>query len=213
LRFNETSEDLRIRLGNPAGPILEEILLEAQAAYDEARDRADSAEQRAATIQGSVAIAASLTFAGGSLLLGSSTVPSQTWRAALGAGFVITVFLLAMAAWRAFLVTRPRFMWASPAAVDVVDHAHEDAVDAIRLRRASDLLVAYGRNDSIAATKIALLGQAVRWLLRALALIAILAALVAAYAIERSVDPKSANASKTSLRRGSPATSNSAHRR
>jgi hypothetical protein len=197
LRFNERTDDLLARLGAPSPQVTDVILEEAQWAYGEAAQRAESAERRATTIQGSVAIAASLTLAGSSLLLEAGKLPSRDWRVALGIGFALTVATLAMAAWRAFLVTWPRFLWSSPAAADIAEHANESTPDAIKLRRTSDLLVAYGRNDSIARLKIRLLGQAVRWLLVALALIAVIAALLAAYAIQWSPDSPAAEGGAT----------------
>jgi hypothetical protein len=186
LRFNITTQELLENLGTPSPAMIDEMLLSAHAAFAEVKDRAESAERRATTIQGAIAIAASLTVAGGSLILESAKVPSHAWRIAISVGFAVTVVLFAVAAWRSFLVTWPRFMWASPAATDIVEHAHEPTAEAIKLRRTSDLLVAYGRNDSVARVKLALLGQAVRWLMSALVLLAILATLLAVYSIERS---------------------------
>ena len=186
LRFNETTAQLLSQLGSPSVQVVDELLAGARASYDEATARAESAERRAATIQGAIAIAASLTVAGGSLLLDPANVRSQMWRIAIGSSFAIAVLLLAIAAWRAFLVTWPRFMWASPAALDTVDHAKEPSGEAIRLRRASDLLIAYGRNDSVARLKLALLGQAMRWLMSALAVLSVLAIMLAVYAVEHT---------------------------
>jgi hypothetical protein len=186
LHFNTTTTELLKKLGTPTGAVVDELLVGANAAYDEATSRMDSAERRAVTIQGTIAIAASLTVAGGSLLLEPSKVPSQLWRVAIGIGFSGAVVLLAIGAWRAFLVTWPRFMWASPAATDTVKYAAQSTAEDVKLLRICDLLVAYGRNDSVARLKLALLRQSVRWLMSALALLALLAILVAAYAIERS---------------------------
>ena len=186
LRFNTTSQELLSQLGTPSAAVVDELVSEANAAYEEAGVRAESAERRATTIQGSIAIASSLTLAGGSLLLNAAKVPSHPWYIAISVGFAVTVLCLAVAAWRAFLVTWPRFLWASPAVVDILEHAGEPTAETIKLRRTSDLLVAYGRNDSIARVKLDLLGQAVRWLMSALALLAVLAIMLAAYAIDRS---------------------------
>ena len=190
--FNESSGALIARLGSPKPGVAKQLLAEAQAAYDEVADRAESAERRATTIQGSVAIAASLTLAGGSLLLDANKVSSECWRIALGAGFAIAVGMLAMAAWRAFLVTWPRFMWASPDFSEIVDHAKLPSDEEIQLRLVRDLLISYGRNDSIAALKIRLLGQAVRWLIAALVVVAILAVMLAAYSVSRDDGQSSA---------------------
>jgi hypothetical protein len=184
--FPVKSNELLGQLGTPKTPVVDELLAGAKAAYSEAEERAESAERRATTIQGSIAIAASLTLAGGSLLLDSTGTPSHPWEIAISAGFALTVLLLAIAAWRAFLVTWPHFLWASPAVAEITDHAKMPTADAIKLQRTSDLLVAYGRNDSIARLKLALLGQAVGWLMSALAVLTIVAIMLAAYAIADS---------------------------
>lgn len=186
LYFSIKSNELLSQLGTPDTVVVEELLAEANAAYREAGERAESAERRATTIQGSIAIAASLALAGGSLLLDSTGTPSHLWEIAISAGFALTVLLLVIAAWRAFLVTWPRFLWASPAVADITDHAKMPSADAIKLQRTSDLLVAYGRNDSVARLKLALLGQAVGWLMSALAVLSIVAIMLAAYAIAGS---------------------------
>jgi hypothetical protein len=183
--FNESSAALLARLGSPKPGVTKQILAEAQAAYDEVADRAESAERRATTIQGAVAIAASLSLAGGSLLLDANKVSSHGWRIAFSAGFAIALGMLAMAAWRAFLVTWPRFMWASPAFSEIVGHAKLPCDGAAQLQLARDLLISYGRNDSIAALKIRLLGQAVRWLIAALVVVTILGVMLAAYSASR----------------------------
>jgi ElaB/YqjD/DUF883 family membrane-anchored ribosome-binding protein len=170
LRFNETTDEVLEKLGTPAQDVVEQLRLSANAAYDDAGARAESAERRAATIQGAIAIAASLVVAGGSLLLGTSA-PAGSWRTPIAIGFGLAVTLLAFAAWRAFLVTWPRFMWATPSANDTFEHAKAATAHTIQLERVADLLVAYGRNDSIARLKLALLGQAMRWLMAALALL------------------------------------------
>jgi hypothetical protein len=193
LRFDETSDELLARLGKPNGQVIDELLLEAQAAYAEVSERADSAERRATTIQGSIAVMASLSLAGGSLLLGK--VPTRGWAIALGGGLAVTVLVLAIAAWRALLVTSPRYRWASPAVPEIVDHARKREPDAIKLQRTRDLLISYGRNDSIARLKINLLGQAVRWLVGALGLLVVLAGMLSAYAIHRSTEQPSSKSS------------------
>src|ERR1700730_5218223 len=68
LRFDATSQEVLSQLGAPSASVIDELLAEANAAYEEAGVRAESAERRATTIQGSIAIASSLTLAGGSLL-------------------------------------------------------------------------------------------------------------------------------------------------
>jgi hypothetical protein len=172
-RKRVSTDEVLEKLGAPAQDVVEQLRLSANTAYDDASDRAESAERRAATIQGAIAIAASLVVAGGSLLLGTSA-PAGSWRTPIAIGFGLAVTLLAIAAWRAFLVTWPRFMWATPSANDTFEHAKAATAHTIQLERVADLLVACGRNDSIARLKLALLGQAMQWLMAALALLAAL---------------------------------------
>jgi len=99
--------------------------------------------------------------------------------------FAAIVACLTLAAWRSFLVTGPGYMWASPNFEEVLDHAALTDASAIKVTRAADLLIAYGRNDRIAADKVEFLGSAVRWLILALVLVAVLAALLAAAVVTR----------------------------
>jgi hypothetical protein len=185
IHFNCHSEQIVERFGVLDAARADQVLAEAEAAYAEAAERADSAERRATTIQGSIAVAASLSIAGGSLLLDPSKITSCSWRWALGSTFAALVACLALAAWRSFLVTGPGYMWASPNFEEVLDHSDLKDAGAIKVTRAADLLVAYGRNDRIAAVKIELLGSAVRWLILALAFVALLAAILAAAVVTR----------------------------
>lgn len=185
IRFDCRSEQIVERFGTLDDDRSDQVLAEAEAAYAEATERTESAERRATTIQGSIAVAASLSIAGGSLLLDPSKIPSCGWRWALGSTFAALVACLAVAAWRSFLVTGPGYMWASPNFEEVLDHSALAHASAIKVSRAADLLVAYGRNDRIAAVKIELLGSAVRWLILALVLVALLAALLAAAVVTR----------------------------
>jgi hypothetical protein len=196
--FVTRSEEVAARLGAPGDSAAAELLAEAERAYGDAAERADGAERRANTIQGAIAIATSLALAGGSLLLDDQKVSGTGWRWLIACTYALIVAIFAVAAWRAFLVTWPRYMWASPYYEDVYEHAGEDGAR-IKVLRAADLFVAYGRNDSIAMWKIKLLGSAVRWLLAGLVLVALLAAMVAANAISRETRrdaaPKAAPAS------------------
>lgn len=208
LRFDTTAAEILADFGSPTDAgVVDALLAEAEDIYAEAGERSESAERRASTIQGSIAIATGLTFAGGSVLLDTSKIRAG-WAWPLGLCFAGAILCLAVAAWRAFLVTWPKYLWATPASTDIYSHALEPDARAIKLRRTADLLVAYGRNDRIAAVKVELLGSAVRWLISALALVAVLAALLAADAItapstDGSVDACGPQAVQRSSARGS----------
>ncbi len=182
--YNVNSHELVAQLGSPGTAVTAQLLIEAEAGCAEVVSKSESAERRATTIQGSIAIAASLSLAGASLLLDPSKVPNQYWRAGLGAGFAVAVLLFAVAAWRAFLVTWPRYLWASPDPSEIATQRNSEVWE-IEVNRVANLLVVLGRNDAIAALQIQLLGQAVRCLLAALSVLALLAVAVAVYAPSR----------------------------
>src|SRR3954451_8218110 len=95
--FNMKAEEVLEKLGELDDPRADEVLAEAELAYKDAAERADGAERRATTIQGAIAIATSLSLAGGSLLLDTGKVPDRCWRWALGVVFGIAILTLAIA--------------------------------------------------------------------------------------------------------------------
>ena len=77
------------------------ILAEAEAYFSEAADRIESAERRATALQGTVAIAASLVVAGAGLLLDTTKIGDQEWRAAFASMLALFTVCLLGCVWRA----------------------------------------------------------------------------------------------------------------
>lgn len=72
--FNESLADLQTKLQCADGDTTALILEEALATFAEPHARIESAERRATTLQGTVAIAASLTIGGAGLVLDKTTI-------------------------------------------------------------------------------------------------------------------------------------------
>ncbi|HEX8054599.1 MAG TPA: hypothetical protein VF517_16550 [Thermoleophilaceae bacterium] len=178
--FEEKTEELAAKLA--VKPELADALLEeAKDHHEYANERAESAERRATTLQGAVAIASSLTLAGGSLLLDSSKLQGIGWKIALGLGLVGVTLCLIMAGYRAVTATSRLYQWAAPDPVDIFVHAGLDSPEAVKVARAADLLKASGINQAVASRKVVAMGEAAMWFTRALFLILALAVLLAVY--------------------------------
>ncbi len=177
--FNEPLAELidRLRTADPltAATILEE----AQAISAGTMGRIDSAERRATTLQGTVAIAASLAVTGAGLLLDPSKVPDRDWQFALLALLGCFLACLIGCAWRALSVTGRMFEFEQPGPERIHLRAQAVGPDA-QAFRAAELLRAAGVASEVGAVKIGLLRAAAGWL--RLALI-VLAAFMAALAV------------------------------
>ena len=97
--FNEPLDQLIERLSTDDALTAATILEEAQAISAEATSRIDSAERRATTLQGTVAIAASLVVAGAGLPLRPSKVTDRDWRIVLLIVLVAVLDVLTGCAW------------------------------------------------------------------------------------------------------------------
>jgi hypothetical protein len=158
-----------------------EILTEAQDVFARADERAESAERRATTLQGAVAIAASLVVAAAALSINQTRLEGTFWRiaAAMLAGG-ITVALV-MTGIRALSATSTIHRWHRPTAGDMVIRSQVPITQA-RIELAAETLVAYSFNTKVAAWKIAYLGAAAWWFRVALGLLVALALVLTAYA-------------------------------
>jgi hypothetical protein len=177
--FNEPLSELVSSLSTDDGVTATAILDEAQSIFDETLSRIESAERRATTLQGTVAIAASLVVAGAGLMLDPSKVAGRGWRIVLViilAGFVGS---LIGCAWRALAVTGRMFEFEQPGSERIHLRAKEIGPHA-RTFRAAELLRAAGVASEIGAVKVGLLRSAAWWLRLALS---ILGAFVIALAI------------------------------
>lgn len=159
-----------------------ELLSEAQDLYARAEERADSATTRATTLQGAVAIAASLLLAGAGLVLDQAKLQGTGWRIVFALLLFGATFSLVMSGLRALGATSTIQVWHRPTATAIVRRAELSATEA-RIELAAETLVDYSFNTKIAAWKVAYLGAAAWWFRIALAALAVLALLVATYAV------------------------------
>jgi hypothetical protein len=159
-----------------------DILKEAQAIYQRAEDRSAGATTRATTLQGAVAIAASLLLAGATLVVGQSALQGAGWLAAFAVLLVGTTVGLVMAGLRALSATSTVHVWHRPPAGDIVGRARLTAAED-HVRLAAETLIAYGYNTEIAAWKVAYMAAAAWWFRIALAWLVTLALFIGLYAV------------------------------
>jgi hypothetical protein len=165
--FTEAPEEIARRLAATQPGLATALLEEAQAHNDVAGERAESAERRATTLQGAVAIATSLMLAGSALVLDSSKLHGTGWKIALGAALFASTAFLIMAGYRAVAATSRLYGWASPDPNDIYEHAAMTE-EGLKVARAADLIKSYGRNQAIANKKIDAMRRAAVWFTRAL---------------------------------------------
>jgi len=179
----ELAQELTPNTGDPKkdNERATELLAEAQAIYERAENRAAGAQERATTLQGAVAIAASLLLAGAALVVGQTTLEGSCWRGAFAAVLFAVTASLVMCGLRALSATSTIHRWHRPTAGEIVGRAGLGAPEA-KARLAAETLVDYSYNTKIAAWKVAYLGAAAWWFRVALVFLVALAALVSVYA-------------------------------
>lgn len=168
------------------------ILAEAEAIHAEPYARIDSAERRATTLQGTVAIAASAAVAGGGLLLNGDSVRGDGWRLAAAVMLIAVVAALLACAVRAVGVTGRIFQFEEPGVERISSRSRMSEPDALTFR-AAELLRAADVADVIASVKVGLLRSAAWWFRSALVLLALLATVICLYVVA-GPDPNSATA-------------------
>ena len=161
--FNQSLSTLASELATSDESTAAATLAEAQAIFDETSDRIASAERRATTMQGTVAIAASLVVAGAGLFADTSKIPDRAWRTAFEALLAVFVVSLIGTAWRALAVTGRMFEFEQPGPDRIFLRAKKTGVEA-RTFRAAELLRAAGVASEIGAVKVGLLRSAGWWL-------------------------------------------------
>lgn len=189
--FNRAVADLVAELkGAKTDPETAKLVLEeARAIFNEPVARIDSAERRATTLQGTVAIAGSLVVGGAGLFLDSSKIHGQGWRiavAALIAGFLICLVGCAV---RALGATSRIFQFEQPGVERLAERARMGDTDAA-LHAAAELLRASSVADEIAGVKVGLMGMAAWWFRHALLILVLLAVLLSAYAVAHGDPPQ-----------------------
>ena len=159
-----------------------EVLEEAQAIFDSAEQRAEGAQSRATTLQGAVAIAASLLLAGGALLADPSKVRGDCWRVLFALALFGVAFSLVASGARALAATSTIHVFHRPTASRITARSALPAPKA-RIELAAKLLRAYACNTRVADWKVAYLGAAAYWFRWALFWLLALAALLGLYGV------------------------------
>jgi hypothetical protein len=184
VEFTEGHKELVKRLRPPEGPDAAgraaEILAEAQATFASAEGRGEGAERRATTLQGAVAIAASVLLAGAALLGDPSTIQGEGWRLGLGALLILVTICLVAAGARALGATARIHIYHRPTPSEVLRRATMDSVEA-RIDLAAETFEDSAYNDQVAAWKVAYLAAAAWWFRGALFVLLALAILLGIY--------------------------------
>lgn len=178
----ESLADLASRLRTDAPDLAAAILAEAEATYSEPQERIESAERRATTLQGTVAIAASVALAGAGLLLQPGRIVGDLWRIAFGVLLILFVICLTGCAIRALGATARVFNFEEPGIDRIFDRVKMNRADVLT-HRAAELLRAFAVADMIGSVKVGLLRAAAWWFRLAVVWLALLTILVGAYAI------------------------------
>lgn len=174
-RFPQTIEWLREQLQTDDAALADELLADAQRLFDEGLTGISSVESRAATLQGTVAIAATVALAAAGLVVAPGDIHGSGWRLAFVVGLMVLVVLLVLTAFRATSASARVFEFATTSDDDILERA-QMSVAAAKSRRAAHLLYSYGRNNEVEALKVGALKAAAFWFRGALlALLAITA--------------------------------------
>jgi hypothetical protein len=219
-RFPQSLEELRERLSTDDADLADELLADAQQLYAEADARVDSAESRATTLQGTVAIAATVALAGAGLVLDPSKVHGGHWRTYFAIGLALLVLLLVLTALKATSAAARTFEFTTPSDDGIFERAKLSTAAQAKTQRAAYLLHGYGRNNEVAAIKVGYLRSAAFWFRGVLAMLLVLTALVCIYVADGAGSKTSAvkvtqQSSKPapSVRKVAPPARSRAHRR
>jgi hypothetical protein len=180
--FNESLADLQAKLQCADEKTTPLILEEAEATFAEPHARIESAERRATTLQGTVAIAASLTIGGARLVFDKTTIDDHCWRLAFAAAMATFIVCLIGCVIRAVGASSRIFAFEQPGIERIFDRAKLSAGEA-SAQRAAELLRAAGVASEVAAVKVGLLRSAVWWFRLALLVLGVIAGLIVAYAV------------------------------
>ncbi len=145
---------LQTRLATSNEALADELLSDAERLFDEATASVDSIERRATTLQGGVAIAATVALTGGGLVLDPTKIHGDGWRTALALSLAALVLMLAMTALRALGATSRLGTFRTVSDEDIFARARMSNVADAKTSRAGYLLHAYGRNAEVAQVKV-----------------------------------------------------------
>jgi hypothetical protein len=189
----KTADELRAQLACVTTEAAQDRLAHVEAIAATATERAASADRRATTIAGTVAIAASFTLSGAALILDASKVDDRSSRQLLAIVLFVTTVSFALSAFYALmgLVGTRRWNWNDPHELDHLEAETADGDDDAVQRhnrdarthnlavRAAYVLDHFAGNWEISDVKTRHVDLALRWLLFALVGIAVFAGLVA----------------------------------
>jgi hypothetical protein len=141
----------------------EAMAIQARELFAAADLRVESAERRATTLQGTIALATPLLFAGGAFLAGPDGIRDKPWRIALGLLLLLVILCLFATAIRALQATSSIHQFQLPDSKGILERAtHSLALG--RTQLAVDLLRSYAHNADVADWKVAHLRAATWWL-------------------------------------------------
>lgn len=203
--FPMSQEELISKLQTEDPDFAADILVEArEIASAMVGERIESVERRATTLQGVVAVAATFTLAGGSLLV--TQIHGLVWQLGLGCGLLWVSTRFVLSGLRATQATSTVHKHRTPPRDRILNRAAQPLAIARIDRAAYDLRVA-GSNSSIARWKVTMLGKARRHLLWALFAVPLLTLLMIAYAAFGAPSPHQgrAESGEPSKLAGSPA--------
>ena len=163
------------------GEIADAVLEHAKEIAQTAVDRTAAADRRATTIAGTVAIAASLTLSGASLVFDDEKIKEDAWQAVLAVLlFATTAAFVASAVYALVALVRYR-EWNWSEMWDLPREAESSAE--LKRSRAAHLLQNFRGNWEISDVKNRHVDNALRFLIAALLLLSALAGALAVYAL------------------------------
>jgi len=182
-RFPQTIEWLRERLQTDDAVLADELVADAQRLFDEGLTGISSVESRAATLQGTVAIAATVALAAAGLVVAPGDIHGSGWRLAFVVGLTVLVVFLVLTAFRATSASARVFEFATTSDDDILERA-QMSVAAAKSRRAAHLLYSYGRNNEVEALKVGALKAAAFWFRGALLALLAITAIAGIYVVD-----------------------------
>jgi hypothetical protein len=132
---------------------VDETLEQSQDVAQSAVDRAEAADRRATALGGTVAVAATLTVGGASLVLDRTKVPEQGWRFVFALGFAFATLMFASSGFYAARAVVSFRRWAWPYPDQVIERSRTGREDQ-RLARVAELLHGFAFNWEVADAKI-----------------------------------------------------------
>lgn len=202
--FPFTLDELEDKLRTEDPELASEILAEARETCITIVDgRVETIERRAATLQGVVAIAATFTLTGGTLII--AQLHGRGWRGLAGIALVSCVTLLALCGWLATEASSQYRRWVIHPRKAVFKRPAQGTAKA-RTARAASFLYQAGHNSRHARWKVTKLRKAVSYLRLALGSLVVFALLMLVYAVAGPQPGSTASGSRSSAPRAGQTT-------